>query len=237
MQLKNGMTWDGPDGEALEKAVSAMNRLERGHRGILFAGAVGSGKTTAACLLARTARVIDCAIPNQVAWLDDWRDLTDMERDIILDDLGREAIRNDFGNKRNIVAEKIHEIHSAWKSRSYSGRLFVTTNLTSRDLRGLYDASIFDRLMEMCIPCKFSQGRRPMAVEWGEAEPPSPPPPPPLRIPPPPPPAPADEAYPEELRELWNDAKRVASVRGEVRPEDVSEKLAKMLAAVLKSSR
>lgn len=155
----NGWRWDGADGAAL---ASAFAQGERTGRGILFAGTVGSGKTTAASLLAkkRDGLYIDCSNPDKASALREWRTWAMPNRSIVLDELGRDAVRNDFGNRTDVVAQFLREIYASWKEGEWTGRLYATTNLDFDGLRKAYDESITDRLLEMCVTCRFQQGRR-----------------------------------------------------------------------------
>lgn len=159
MRLASGMEWDGPDGVALEAALA-----KAGERfGILFSGTVGSGKTTAAKELAKGVfgfKVVDCSKPEEVDWLPSWRDWLSDGMSLVLDELGRDGIRNRFGNRSNPLAGFLRDLHAAWKNGDWCGRLFCTTNSSFDELLECYDESVMDRLREMCVPCRFSQNRR-----------------------------------------------------------------------------
>ena len=69
------------------------------------------------------------------------------ERNVILDDLGAENIKNEYGVKRDIVGEFICRYHTRGK-----GRLFITTNLRGPELLDKYGGRVVDRLKQLCVP-------------------------------------------------------------------------------------
>ena len=76
------------------------------------------------------------------------KDLDEMcERNVILDDLGAENIKNEYGVKRDIVGEFICRYHTKGK-----GRLFITTNLRGPELLDRYGGRVVDRLKQLCVP-------------------------------------------------------------------------------------
>ncbi len=163
-QVLQGWRWEGADGAALARA---FEQSEAAGRGILFAGTVGSGKTTAARLLtaAHGGLMVDCGHPERVEALADWRGWAMPSLAIMLDELGRDAVRVEFGNRRDVVALFLREVYAAWKAGEWTGRLYATTNLSWEALVRAYDESVADRLAELCVPCRFTQGRRVAASE------------------------------------------------------------------------
>lgn len=164
-----GWRWEGADGAALE---AAWEHGERAGRGILFMGAVGSGKTTAARALvgSRGGVLIECAVPERVAALGWWRDWGLPERCILLDELGRDAVRMEYGERRDVVAQFVRELYASWKEGEWRGRLYATTNLDAGGLVKAYDESVADRLFEMAVVCRFREARRVLAEEAGGEE-------------------------------------------------------------------
>lgn len=139
--------------------------------GIVIQGDVGCGKTFAMkCLFEDTAMMnlnnhlnLKFLQPHertvQVHGLDkdieNWWVVKDNE-DIILDDLGNEQVKNEYGIKIEVVAGFVIQWYNSSFSRlDMSARLFATTNLTDDQLISRYGMRFFDRLSEMCSFVKF----------------------------------------------------------------------------------
>lgn len=96
---------------------------------------------------------IDCSDPTQ-NWLLDprqnsrYRELLDTY--LFLDDLGTE-VKVEFGRRTDCVAEFIRQYHSRG-----TRKLFITTNLTGKQMLELYDERIVDRIMQMCVVLKMN---------------------------------------------------------------------------------
>jgi len=161
-EAMQGLTFDGEDGIALS---SAFAQSEAARRGILFMGMTGSGKTTAALRLTgmRGGLIIHCDQPEKVVALARWQDWGMPDKAILLDELGRDSVVNEFGNRRDIVGGFIREVYAAWKEGVWTGRIYATTNLDADGLRKAYDESVVGRLAELCVTCKFKHGRRVVA--------------------------------------------------------------------------
>lgn len=168
-----GLTWDGEDGEAIARA---FRQSEAANRGILFMGMTGSGKTTAAMALTgiHGGLVIHCDNPEKVEALGWWRDWGMPDKSILLDELGRDAVRNNYGERRDVVGQFVREIYAAWKEGTWRGRLYATSNLDADGLRAAYDESVVGRLAELCVTCKFKHGRRVLANRAAPSNSPAP---------------------------------------------------------------
>ena len=59
---------------------------------------------------------------------------------LLIDDIGTESIKNDYGTKIDAVAESISYAEDSSKT------LLITTNLTPKALRAKYDERTLDRL-------------------------------------------------------------------------------------------
>ena len=99
---------------------------------------------------------IDLTIPETVEWIDGQggyaSSINEMcEGNILLDDLGAENIKNEYGVKRDIAGEFICRYHTRGK-----GRLFITTNLTGEQLLDRYGGRVVDRLKQMCVPVRMT---------------------------------------------------------------------------------
>lgn len=148
---------DGKNGEVLEDALRKAGKMY----GLIFGGAVGSGKTTAAtALLGNRGFMVKCYEPEKAARLEDWRDWMLPGKWVLLDDMGRDAVRNEYGNRCDVVGRFIRELYDAWRAGEWTGKLYVTTNLTGSELKETYDESIVSRIAEMCVPCKFAENHR-----------------------------------------------------------------------------
>ena len=121
--------------------------------GLIVTGDYGCGKTFfIKCLRISNAYFIDLTLSETVGWLDQHggyqASLDEMcNRNIILDDLGAESIKNEYGVKRDIVGEFICRYHTKGK-----GRLFITTNLRGPELLDRYGGRVVDRLKQLCVP-------------------------------------------------------------------------------------
>ena len=123
-------------------------------RGIFVFGKYGSGKT------AFLKAVRPLFEPSIFVPLNDpeWAEVLDAELwpnwnadalkgSIILDDLGAESAKSDYGVRRELAAEFVVRFHLRG-----SGRLFVSTNLGGEELAERYTARLTSRIKELCLP-------------------------------------------------------------------------------------
>lgn len=120
--------------------------------GVIISGDYGCGKTFFLKCLKYGARFIDLTLAETVEWLDQHggyqSSLDEMcDGNIVIDDLGAENIKNEYGVKRDIVGEFICRYHTRGK-----GRLFITTNLRGTEIIDRYGGRVFDRIKQMCVP-------------------------------------------------------------------------------------
>jgi DNA replication protein DnaC len=121
--------------------------------GLIVTGDYGCGKTFfIECLRVPNSQFIDLTLAETVEWLDQRGGYqTSLDEicngNVILDDLGAESIKNEYGVKRDIVGEFICRYHSKGK-----GRLFITTNLRGPELLDRYGGRVVDRLKQLCVP-------------------------------------------------------------------------------------
>ncbi len=163
--VMQGWHWSGEDGTAL---ATAYAKSEATGTGILFMGTAGSGKTLAAGRLVAAhgggqAQVVHCDIAGGTDKLAGWREWALTDYPVMLDEIGRDGVRVEYGNRRDDVAQFVRALYASWKRGEWSGRLYATTNLDVRRLVAAYDASVADRLLEMCVVCEFRTARRRMA--------------------------------------------------------------------------
>ena len=140
-------------GLLLDAAHKAFCITEPRRVGMIISGDYGCGKTHfVKCLKMGGARFIDLTLAETVEWLDQHggyqSSLDEMcDCNVILDDLGAENIKNEYGVKRDIVGEFICRYHVRGK-----GRLFITTNLRGPELLDRYGGRVVDRLKQLCVP-------------------------------------------------------------------------------------
>ena len=121
--------------------------------GMIISGDYGCGKTFfVKCLKLTGSQFVDLTLAETVEWLDQrggYQSSLDYmcEHDIMLDDLGAESIKNEYGVKRDIVGEFICRYHTKGK-----GRMFITTNLRGPELLDRYGGRVVDRLKQLCVP-------------------------------------------------------------------------------------
>lgn len=152
--------------------VANWDWARENNAGILLWGDVGGGKTFYAACIANA--LIDQGIPAVMTTIP--RLVASMQKDfgaergnvlamvantplLVLDDVGTER-NTEYSNEQ--VYEIINERYKAKKP------LIVTTNLTMTAIKGVEDMAkrrIYDRLVEMCTPCKVAgAGRRQKAA-------------------------------------------------------------------------
>ena len=114
-------------------------------RGLMLMGECGLGKSTIlnyvipAIFRTKTNKVLRSIPAKELAAVD--RNVAPF---IIIDDLGTESIKNDYGTKIDAVADAISYAEDSSKT------LLITTNLSPNSLKERYDERTLDRL----IKCK-----------------------------------------------------------------------------------
>ena len=140
------------DFNAVVEAAYRINTDEKCKRvGIILSGEYGVGKTTVAKLIANCPAVFNMSLQEQVDYLEysGYADYINkiMTGDVILDDVGAETIKNNFGTKVDLVGSFITRFHLKG-----TGRLFITTNLHGDELAERYGGRVISRLKDLCIP-------------------------------------------------------------------------------------
>ena len=130
-------------------------------QGVLVMGVSGVGKTAYAKALQwhfRKGKILclDLANPETLNLID-FQVNPDIafemcHRTIILDDLGAESTQSNFGQPREIAAEFIMRYYAEREDK----RMFITTNLTPKELIGRYQQRVMTRIREMEIPITFT---------------------------------------------------------------------------------
>jgi len=110
-------------------------------RGLMLMGECGLGKST---ILNFVIPAIFRTKTNKVLKSIPAKELAAVERNvapfIIIDDLGTESIKNDYGTKIDAVADAISYAEDSSKT------LLITTNLSPQGLKTRYDERTLDRL-------------------------------------------------------------------------------------------
>lgn len=110
-------------------------------RGIMLMGDCGLGKST---ILNYVIPAIFRTKTNKLLTSTPAKELGEIERSsasfIIIDDLGTESIKNDYGTKIDAVADAISYAEDSSKT------LLITTNLDAKELKERYDERTLDRL-------------------------------------------------------------------------------------------
>ena len=110
-------------------------------RGLMLMGECGLGKST---ILNFVIPAIFRTKTNKVLRSIPAKELAAVERNvapfIIIDDLGTESIKNDYGTKIDVVADAISYAEDSSKT------LLITTNLSPNSLKERYDERTLDRL-------------------------------------------------------------------------------------------
>ena len=118
-------------------------------KGLILMGECGLGKST---ILKYVIPAIFHAKLNKVLICIPAKELGPIERNekpfILIDDLGTESIRNDFGTKIDAVADEISYAEDSSKT------ILTSTNLTPIKLQSKYDERTLDRLRR-CKVVKF----------------------------------------------------------------------------------
>ncbi len=144
------------DFSAASLALARCSASKR--RGIFVFGKYGSGKT------AFLKAIRPLFEPSIFLPLNDpeWAEVMDNElwpnwnadalkSSVMLDDLGAESAKSDYGVKRELAAEFVVRFHLRG-----SGRLFVSTNLAGEELAERYTARLTSRIKEMCLPLRLA---------------------------------------------------------------------------------
>lgn len=137
--------------------------------GVLLTGNVGCGKTFGLTSLVK-ATLLRLSDPNDRAKLEPYIDeherpsfrFLGKRQHIILDDLGCEPQKNEYGIKTDVVADYIMRWYTERHEKGVPGRLHATTNLTGIQLIERYGQRVTDRLFSMVIVVQMhGDSRRP----------------------------------------------------------------------------
>lgn len=142
------------------KAFGIMRDIPK--KGIVISGAVGTGKTLALNALFPFTQVCKLVNVCQLQMIEPQKDengdkFWDIQRgDMILDDLGNEAIKSDYGIKVDVLCDFIMYWHTEkYENKKDESRIFATTNINVKQLQDRYGDRIVDRLLAMCVFVNF----------------------------------------------------------------------------------
>lgn len=141
-------------GDDFDKAVKAICMMFETGRGLLLTGSAGCGKTS----LARCIRRMLGLDGYSLYYCGSEADLKELRSNtlelcngsIVIDDIGVEETKKNFGNVEDTVGVFIQTYHLRGK-----GRFIGTTNMNAKDLGVKYGSRIVDRLLEMCVVMRF----------------------------------------------------------------------------------
>lgn len=142
--------------------VKRFDEMYEKRQGLLFWGAVGTGKSyTAACIANELLdQMIPVVMTSFVKILQNIQGNPDEEERIMAGlNVAKLLIIDDLGAERSTdyALEKVHNIID---SRYLSGKpLILTTNMTLKDMQESEDIRyrrIYDRIFEMCFPVRFA---------------------------------------------------------------------------------
>ena len=163
---------DSKNTETARFYVKHWEKMKRDNIGLLFWGAVGTGKSFLAGCIANA--LLEQEIPVRMTNFEEvLNDLSSnfSEKNEYIKSLCRFPllILDDFGMERG-TEYGLEQIYAVIDGRYRSGKpLIVTTNLTLNELNNPRDtahARIYDRLKEMCVPVNFSgESRRRVTVQ------------------------------------------------------------------------
>ncbi len=163
---------DSKNTETARFYVKHWEKMKRDNIGLLFWGAVGTGKSFLAGCIANA--LLEQEIPVRMTNFEEvLNDLSSnfSEKNEYIKSLCRFPllILDDFGMERG-TEYGLEQIYAVIDGRYRSGKpLIVTTNLTLNELNNPRDtahARIYDRLKEMCVPLNFSgESRRRMTAQ------------------------------------------------------------------------
>lgn len=130
----------------------AETKLEARHKGLLYFGNCGAGKSFALKVIAafRDIRYYDCEDLQERFNRDKqgfWEIIED-RKDIIIDDLGTEETKNDFGIKFELLEKVIYKRHKMFED--FKIKTIIATNLNGDEIEKRYDKRIYSRLHQMC---------------------------------------------------------------------------------------
>lgn len=164
----------GADFDLLCRAFNTI--FEIPNMGLLLTGGVGCGKTFGITSLVKGNLVrltdkddflsLEPFVDSETGRVT-WKHLYG-ETNVILDDLGNEPLKSEYGVKIDVVSDFILKWYTAKIEDCGKGRLFATTNLTGDQLIERYGDRVTDRLFSMVCVVKMtgnSKRRKPIVIQ------------------------------------------------------------------------
>lgn len=130
----------------------AETKLDSRRKGLLYFGNSGTGKSFAAKVIS-TFRGINYHTCGDLETkyersTDAFWEVIRENKDIIIDDLGTEKTRHDYGNKFELMAKALEERHRLFER--YGTKTIITANMSGDDIKNRYTERIYSRFFQMC---------------------------------------------------------------------------------------
>jgi len=165
-------------GDDFQKILDAVSSVANStsKAGMIMLGNVGCGKTTAIkaivgivgsfvfvdmsdvmCHKLLEPHIADRRINNGVYEKDGWWTIVDDET-VIIDDLGSESMQKNYGTPKEVFSTFIMKFYAdSYNKPDKEARLFITSNLTEKELEDRYGTRTMDRVYAMCTPVTLKQ--------------------------------------------------------------------------------
>lgn len=135
-------------------------KLNCRNKGLFLFGSVGTGKSFAVKVISSCNKIqfYTCRELEKMfeACPEHFWEVIRERKEIIIDDLGTEDERNDYGTKFELMERALDERHKIFESMGI--RTIITTNLSSDVIKERYSERIYSRLRQMC-ECVNATGR------------------------------------------------------------------------------